>query len=155
MQLMTYMEGALGSGGRPAGVYYFRINSDDTKSAMEELLSDEVSEKVLADIEKEYRLDGVTVNDGSVIRAIDKDLDEKGESMVVNLKKKKDGGLSGSLISPEDMEEFRRTFRKNLLSISERMFSGDIKAERKKRGSDYDSCAYCPYEAVCLKNVRN
>ena len=155
MQLMTYLEGALGSGGRPAGVYYFRVNTDDTKVSMEDLLAEEVSAKVISDIEKEYRLDGVTVADGSVIRAIDRDFDEKKESSVVGLKLKKDGGLSGSFISPEDMEEFRRTFRKNLQSVSERIFSGDIKAEQKKRGGDYDSCAYCQYMSICLKNVRN
>ena len=155
MQLMTYLEGALESGGKPAGVYYFRVNTDDTKGSMEDLISGDVSEKVLSTIEKEYRLDGVTVADESVIRAIDKDFEEKKESSVVGLKQKKDGGLSGSFISPEDMEEFRKTFRNNLQSVSERLFSGDIKAEQKKRGSDYDSCKYCDYASVCLKNVRS
>ncbi|MBR5730611.1 MAG: PD-(D/E)XK nuclease family protein, partial [Firmicutes bacterium] len=62
MQLMTYLEGASGGGGSPAGVYYFRINADDLEASMEDLLSDELSEKVVKSIEKEYRLDGITVS---------------------------------------------------------------------------------------------
>ena len=154
MQLMTYLEGALGSGGRPAGVYYFRINADDVAASVEDLLSDDISEKVLNAIEKEYRLDGVTVAEGQVIRSIDKGFDETGESTVVNLKRHANGNLGGSFISPEDMEEFRAQFRRNLLSVSERLFSGDIKAQQKKRGNDYDSCAYCDYASICLKSIR-
>ena len=52
------------------------------------------------------------------------------------------------------MEEFRRQFRENMLSVSERLFSGEIKAQRKKRGNDYDSCTFCSFESVCLKNIR-
>ena len=154
MQLMTYLEGALGSGGKPAGVYYFRINADDVAGSVEDLLSEDVSEKVLKTIEKEYRLDGITVSDGSVIRNIDKDFDETGDSLVVNLRRYANGNLGGSFISPEDMEEFRGQFRRNLHSISERLFSGDIKAQQKKRGNEYDSCKYCDYASVCLKNIR-
>ena len=154
MQLMTYLEGASGGGGSPAGVYYFRINADDFQASMEDLLSDEMSEKLVRNIEKEYRLDGITVSDGSIIRSIDRDFDATGDSLVIKLSRKKDGGLSGSFISPEDMEEFRAQFRKNLLSVSERLFSGEIKAEQKKRGSDYDSCKYCNFTSVCLKNIR-
>ena len=154
MQLMTYLEGALGNGGRPAGVYYFRINADDLKGSVEDLLSKDVSEEVLSDIEKNYRLDGITVSDGDVIRGIDKDFDEKKESSVIKLKLKKDGNLDGSFISSADMEEFRRQFRENMLSVSERLFSGEIKAQRKKRGNDYDSCTFCSFESVCLKNIR-
>ena len=154
MQLMTYLEGALGSGGKPAGVYYFRINADDVAGSVEDLISDDVSEKVLKAIEKEYRLDGITVAEGTVIRNIDKDFEETGESSVVNLKRYANGNLSGSFIGPEDMEEFRGQFRRSLLSVSERLFSGEIKAQQKKRGNDFDSCRYCDYASVCLKNVR-
>ena len=89
-----------------------------------------------------------------MIRNIDKDFDETGESSVVNLKRYANGNLSGSFIGPEDMEEFRGQFRRSLLSVSERLFSGEIKAQQKKRGNDYDSCRYCDYASVCLKNIR-
>ena len=154
MQLMTYLEGALGSGGRPAGVYYFRINAGDQNVSMEEMLSGSVSEEVLRGIERVYRLDGITVSEGDVIRAIDKDFDEKRKSAVVDLELKANGALDGSFITPEEMEEFRRKFRENVLTVSERLFSGEIKAQRKKRGNDYDSCTFCSFESVCLKNIR-
>ena len=53
-----------------------------------------------------------------------------------------------------ECEEFRGQFRRSLLSVSERLFSGEIKAQQKKRGNDYDSCRYCDYASVCLKNIR-
>ena len=47
LQLMTYLEGAIGDGAsKPAGIYYFRISSDDISAAVEDISSEALSEKL-------------------------------------------------------------------------------------------------------------
>ena len=154
LQLMTYMEGALGNGkDQPAGVYYFKIGSGETESSIEDMLAGTLSDDVISGINKKYMLDGITVNDSLVLEDIDKGLSEPGASQIINVTKKADDSYTGSLISPKEMEEFRQNFRRNLQSICERLFSGEIKAEQKKHGTLYDSCRYCPYKSVCLESL--
>ncbi len=155
LQLMTYLEGAIGdSENKPAGVYYFRISADDTESAVEDIESEGLSEKVLEEISKKYRLDGLTVDEAGVLCGLDEALLSTGKSDVVSIKKnKKDGTLSGSLISAGDMEAFRAKFRKALASCAESLCMGEIRPTQKKVGKVFDSCKYCEYSCICLKDT--
>ena len=151
LQLMTYLEGALGdTDNKPAGVYYFRISADDAESAVEDIDSGILSEKVMEEISKKYRLDGLTVEDDSVLCGLDEALLSTGKSDVLGIKRKKDGTLSGSLISAEDMEAFRVKFRQALESGAERLCLGEIRPDPKKVGKIYDSCKYCEFSSICL-----
>ena len=73
-----------------------------------------------------------------------------GKSDVLGIKRKKDGTLSGSLISAEDMEAFRVKFRQALESGAERLCLGEIRPDPKKVGKIYDSCKYCEFSSICL-----
>ena len=151
LQLMTYLEGAIGSSGsRPAGVYYFRISSSDVESAASDIASEELSGEILAKIQSLYRLDGLTVNESAVLSGLDGNLITEGRSEVVNIKKNKDGDYVGSLISAEGMEEFRKKFRENLTEAAGRLAQGDISATRRTFGKVFDSCEYCGYSGICL-----
>ena len=153
VQLMTYLEGALGAGGEPAGVYYFRINSDDAPGTVADLAADTISEELTAEINSMYLLDGITVDDSLVINDIDKDLKLKGSSTVIKADVRKDGSLKGSFISASDMEKLREGFRTAMTSMAEDLLSGTITPEQKKVGSIYDSCRYCEFSSICLKEL--
>ena len=153
LQLMTYLEGAVGeSGDKPAGVYYFRISSDDVEAAASDIAAKELSEAVLDKIRSLYRLDGLTVSDDAVLSGLDRGIFAEGKSDVVNVKIK-DGKKSGSIISAEEMEEFRGQFKERLLSAAERLAQGDITATRKTIKNVFDSCKYCGYSGICLRSV--
>ena len=154
LQLMTYLEGAIGdSENKPAGVYYFRISADAAESAVEDLEAEDLSEKVLEEISKKYRLDGLTVEDESVLCGLDEAFLSTGRSDVTGIRKTKDGTPSGSLILPGEMEAFRAKFRQTLISCAERLCSGEIEPKPQKVGTVYDSCRFCDYSSICLKDT--
>ena len=154
LQLMTYLEGAIGgSGNRPAGVYYFRISSDDVEAALEDIASEGLSDDLVSKINKQYMLSGMTVNDESVLCDLDEALLSTGKSDVIDVKRTK-GELKGTLISPEEMEEFRGKFRAMLTSAAESLAMGEISAEGRKYGNVFDACKYCDYSGICLKDAK-
>ena len=155
LQFMTYLEGALGdTENSPAGVYYFRISADDAESAVEDIAAEDLSDKVLEEINKKYRLDGLTVENDSVLCGLDEALLQTGKSDVIGgIKRKKDGTLSGELISPEEMDEFRAHFRQTLAACAEKISAGEIAPAPKAVGNIYDSCRYCEYSSICLKDM--
>ena len=154
LQLMTYLEGAIGSSkDKPAGVYYFRISADDIEAAVEDLSAETISDDILAKIDKKYTLNGITVNDDTVLSDIDETLLPTGKTKVIEVSRGKDG-LKGSLISPEDMDSFRKSFRAMLTSAAESLAMGEITASGRKFGTVFDACRYCSYSGICLKDVR-
>lgn len=154
LQLMTYLEGAIGdSDDKPAGVYYFRISSSDVEAAASDITAEQLSDEVLDKIRSLYRLDGLTVNDNAVLSGLDEGLVTEGRSEVVNVRRNKDGAFTGSLISAEEMDEFRKQFRENLMSAATRLAEGDISATRRTLGNAFDSCKYCGYSGICLKDT--
>ncbi len=154
LQLMTYLEGAIGgSGNRPAGIYYFRISSDDVEAALEDIASEGLSDDLVSKINKQYMLSGMTVNDESVLCDLDEELLSTGKSDVIDVKRTK-GELKGTLISPEEMEEFRGKFRAMLTSAAESLAMGEISAEGRKYGNVFDACKYCDYSGICLKDAK-
>ena len=154
VQLMTYLEGALGEGGDPAGVYYFRINADDAQGSIGDLLADRISDELAAEINSRYLLDGITVEDSLVLNDLDKDLRLKGSSTVIKAEVKNDGSFkSGSIIPAEEMEKLRESFRTAMVSMAEDLLSGTITPEQKTVGNIYDSCRYCSLSSVCLKDL--
>ncbi len=154
VQLMTYLEGALGEGGDPAGVYYFRINADDAQGSIGDLLADRISDELAAEINSRYLLDGITVEDSLVLNDLDKDLRLKGSSTVIKAEVKNDGSFKGgSVISAEEMEKLRESFRTAMVSMAEDLLSGTITPEQKTVGNIYDSCKYCSLSSVCLKDL--
>ncbi len=154
LQLMTYLEGAIGDGAsKPAGIYYFRISSDDISAAVEDISSEALSEKLTEAINKKYKLDGLTVQDEHVLCGIDKELLQTGKSTVLDVSRDSKGELKGKLISPEDMEAFRKNFRSMLTSAAESIAMGRIDADPKKVGNIFDSCKYCAYSGICLKDT--
>ena len=93
------------------------------------------------------------MQDEHVLCGIDKELLQTGKSTVLDVSKDSKGELKGKLISPEDMEAFRKNFRSMLTSAAESIAMGRIDADPKKVGNIFDSCKYCAYSGICLKDT--
>ena len=154
LQLMIYLEGAMGGrDSKPAGIYYFRIGADEVEAALADMDSDSLSDEILEKISSRYRLDGLTVNDEAVLRGLDGGLVADGRSGVVNVKRNKDGAFTGAVISAEEMDDLRKQFKAGLKSAAESLAMGDISAVRKTVGTVFDSCRYCSYSGICLRDM--
>jgi hypothetical protein len=51
------------------------------------------------------------------------------------------------------MEAFRIKFRQALASCAESLRMGEIRPTQKKVGKVFDSCKYCEYSCICLKDT--
>ena len=154
LQLMTYLEAALGgTENEAAGVYYFRIPEDVNEGVISDVAAEGISEELAAKIAKAYRMDGVSVSDDLALNDLDRQQPSQADSIVTNVKLKKDNSLMGRFITSEDMAEFREQFRQTLKDTAERLCLGDVSADPKKVADKYDACKYCEYGAACLKAV--
>ncbi|MDO5331523.1 MAG: PD-(D/E)XK nuclease family protein, partial [Bacillota bacterium] len=64
LQLMVYLESALKNykDGSTGGIYYFHIKDASAAANLEDFPKEEIAKEVLSKIEKEYKLDGMDVD---------------------------------------------------------------------------------------------
>ncbi len=63
LQLMVYLEGALGNlpKGTPGGIYYFNIKDPSVETGIDEISAEELTDELAEKIDKEYKLSGMDV----------------------------------------------------------------------------------------------
>ena len=157
LQLMLYMNAAEGvSQGDSAGVFYFKI--DDTSSNSD----DGKAEKIPAEerIAKSCRLEGVLVDDRSVLKAMDGSLAPGETSTVIPVKIKKDGGLvkynPSELLPKEEFDRLKEIALEQAERICREIQEGRIDVEPKVEKSSKSgnrnatSCDYCSYKGICM-----
>lgn len=146
LQLMIYLKGAMGGleGSEPAGVFYFRVgeNSVDVTSVDEE----DVDGTVMEDLLNKGRMDGIFVEDETVINGIDGSFQNK--SYVVDLRTGKDGLKSRRMLTAEEFDELIRQTDGNLERAGRSVMSGEVPVKPMK-GSRSDACTYCSYRSIC------
>jgi ATP-dependent helicase/nuclease subunit B len=184
LQLMLYLKAAMGAAGaggaapdtgadapasadqavisgadgglKPAGVFYFLINEPFVKiegagNASEE----ELEAKVAEAITKEYKMNGVIVNDPEVIRSIAGEFN--GYSQIVQLRNSKSGGISGtgkdSLMNEADFDAFQSEVDAKIREICSDLASGKQQAHPMKTKST-SACAYCNFRGICRFDVK-
>ncbi len=157
LQLMLYLKAAMEKDKKPAGVFYFHIK--EPKVNMTGKISEDavmgqaaLDEAALKDaIAKDFKLNGVIVNDPEVIRNIAGDF--KGYSPIVQLFNGKEGVKSGSkgeerLLSEEAFEELKNTVSGVVAENVVKLLKGnaDIHPMKTKNTS---ACNYCQYKGIC------
>ena len=163
LQLMLYLQAAQDEIRKPGGVFYFLISEPEMNLAGSKSQEDENEDERLKEIEKDlmktYRMDGIMVDDDSVIKGIAGDLfDESGEpissatSNVVKLKRKKDGGLDTNsrkrLLTEEEFGELQNTVDMITTKICKDISSGKIDLRPMKSGKK-TPCDFCGYKSIC------
>ena len=146
LQLMLYLEAALEQERRPAGVFYFKINEPMIDMSGKAVDPDEVSDKV----QKSYKLNGVIVDDPSVIHNVAGDF--SGISDIVPIRINKDGVVSGTgkdnLLSDEEFAKLREVVGEKVGELCGSLADGSIEIHPMKT-HDTSACAYCQYKGVC------
>ncbi|MBQ9248089.1 MAG: PD-(D/E)XK nuclease family protein [Ruminococcus sp.] len=104
--------------------------------------------KIRSEIMKKYAMKGVVLADADVISHMEHDA--KGVYIPAKLK---DGTVSATPGSIATLEELGAIFRRIdvlMTRMAESLYDGDVAAYPLK-GKKYDGCAYCAYQAVCLR----
>ena len=160
LQLMIYMKAAVDAyHGRlePAGVFYFKIRDIDMDADNTSMPADKAGrEKKLAD---SYRLEGILLNDDSLISSMDSEID--GSSQVIPVKiSKKEGeyvpAAGGCLMTKEEFGELYEQVDMQVKRICTELCAGniEIKPKRESRkdmeGNYRTACRYCRYRSICM-----
>ncbi len=172
LQLMIYLDAAMkgAEAGRlsgffdegqpapePAGVFHFKVKELDTDADAKPAAA---AEGTLAQrLEDAYRLEGIVLNDGRLIAAMDDEIE--GSSGVVPVKvRKRDGALmpsaGGHLMTKEEFTELSEEVNRQVQRICGEICDGviDIRPKREKKkdmeGNYRTACRYCDYRSICM-----
>lgn len=141
LQLMVYMKAVSESDKslKPAGVFYFNIPEPHVST--NGLTEDEIKAEVKKEMTKNYRMDGMVINDESVLRSI------KGEKTA--------GIMGNAAIEEEDFSAMESTVTDIVESLCEDMISGSVRAKPKvskqkdSNSKEITACTYCQYRGIC------
>lgn len=154
LQLMLYLKAAQAQVRRPAGVFYFLITDveEDVTGMDPEKISAEISKKK----KKNFRLDGIMVNDVSVLQEIAGDFQE--ESDVVKVGKKKDGSLTArsasTLLEEGEFQSLQEDIDQVVDALCQDLITGRIDIRPKKSRDGETHCKWCPYKGICRFDTR-
>ncbi|MBO5994190.1 MAG: PD-(D/E)XK nuclease family protein, partial [Firmicutes bacterium] len=154
LQLMLYLKAAMEDTKKPAGVFYFKIQEpaiNMTGKVSEDMDPKELDDELKAAITKEFKLNGVMVNDPDVIRNIAGEFD--GYSDIVQLRNGKDGITSGTrgeerLLSDEDFMKLKDKVSEVVAGKVAELMRGRIDIHPMKT-SERSACTFCQYKGIC------
>lgn len=154
LQLMLYLKAAkegLQANKRdvkPAGVFYFEIA--DTMINVDGFTVEDLQEKLETQLRKQFRLDGITVNEPEIIENIAGEF--SGYSEVLPIRKNKDGLVSGTsenkLLTAEEFQVFSEAMDEVIAGLCETLAKGEIHIQPMKN-KDETACKYCDYKSIC------
>ncbi len=127
----------------PAGILYM---PSTPLSKTGDYHSDDQSDSVLKDQQTAFRMNGLLINDASVLAAM-----ESGGAGLFIPAKLKNGQVQDTNKNLADLESYGHIFSyidKKLLHMAQSLYQGKIERLPVK-GSDTDGCAYCDYRTVC------
>ncbi len=146
LQLMLYLEASLERRRKPAGVFYFKISEpmiDTTGASPDE---EEIADK----IQKSFKLNGVIVDNPTVIRSVAGDF--SGISDVAPIRINKEGLVSGTgegnLLTEDEFDELRKEVGKKVTEICSSLADGGIEIHPMKTDKT-SACAFCEYKGIC------
>jgi len=147
LQMLLYLfaledggEAVLGDSPIPAGVQYFPARAPLMPA--DGVLSDEEAAEAR---EKVFKRRGLLLSDEQVLLAMEPA--EKPKRM--DYTRKKDGTISGTLASREQLRLLRRYVFRLLGNMVDDIASGNVDPNPYTRGMSHNACAFCPYGAVC------
>lgn len=148
LQLMLYLQAAMDPVRKPAGVFYFEIAEPQIDATA--LTADQYAETVKAEMMKSFKLDGVVLNEASVIEGIAGEF--TGYSEVLPVKKTKDGTYAGTteskLLDEEAFCKLQDAVKETIQDLCQELAEGTIDITPKKV-KDETACKFCPYKGIC------
>lgn len=145
LQLMLYLAAA--GERKPAGVFYFLVGEPSINMTGKD--QNELADKIGDAVKKEFKLNGVMVNDPETIDSIAGDFEKFSD--ILPLRNGKDGisGTSeGFLMEEEEFVEFQQEFDGKVKELCNNLVRGCIELKPKKSG-EKTPCDYCGYKGIC------
>ncbi|MBN2558500.1 MAG: PD-(D/E)XK nuclease family protein, partial [Clostridia bacterium] len=129
------------SGTIPAGMYYFTAEKPIVKVAYGTGL-DEIYMNIL----NEAKLEGYTLGETDIIKAMDSDFDVQSKNIPVRIKS--DGSLSSKVMSSRQIETMIERVGEIIVENAKKIFAGHYKAEPVNIKS-YRACNFCEFKSIC------
>lgn len=157
LQMITYLNVALrnaeklvkNADAKAAGAFYLHVQNPvltGVTSKDEEVLADEML--------KEFRLDGLLVDDESMVTQLDRSLEPGESSLVYPYKQLKSEALrSTNYYSNEELDWLLKDNENKFKEAGEAIFSGSTKLNPAYKDQQRVACTYCPYRSVCQFDV--
>lgn len=156
MQLLVYLKACLGRPEYfkattlyPGGAFYFKIDDPFIDNATK--VKDYVEENLLDAL----KMDGICLEEKTVLNGLDVSLMELGKSDVVKVKFKTSGDLTkdSMAVSLEAFNALMLWVEEMIREIGESILDGDMSISPCKIGG-FTSCQYCDYSAICQFDVK-
>jgi ATP-dependent helicase/nuclease subunit B len=152
LQMLTYLDIIIthspliaGKKADPAGVLYFHVH-DPIINASRMLSLDEIEEEII----KQFKMNGLLLEDENVIRMMDRTLDSGSSSQIISAGFKKDGSMTkaSKVASRDDFDQLRHFVRQKYIETGNEIVSGvvDIAPFKLK---DRLPCTFCSFKSIC------
>ncbi len=151
VQLMVYLNAALEMEQKlhpdrqviPAGIFYTQMQDPV-------LDREEDPQRAMETLQKKMRPTGLVNGDGPILKLLDRNLEEAGDSLVIPVSMKKDGTpkASSSLVTSEEFAALSSYVTKLLGTMGGAILDGAI-AARPYADKNGSACDYCIYADVC------
>ena len=151
IQLITYLDAVTQKEDNiiPGGILYFKIDNPIIKAD-----KDISQEQINAKIVEAMRLEGLFLNDKTLISYMDNNIDKS--SKLVNIKLNKEGMASNkNAVSLEEFKNLQNEAKNVIKEISSKIFSGNISVNPYWKDKDRYGCKYCAYNSVCKFNSKD
>ena len=147
LQLMIYLKGAMGGivDSKPAGVFYFHI--DEADFDVSKIVPEQIESSVSENIKKSGIMDGIFLENSTVISGLDGNFENK--SYIVKLGRKKDGSLKSSrMLNHDEFNKLIEITDANLHRAASGIMEGFIDIKPLK-GKSSDACRFCSGRSIC------
>lgn len=150
LQLMLYMKAARREDSLPAGVFYFHIQDPRIKADGIKKSGSDLTDAIAAEIRKQFKLNGIMVNDPDTVKEIDGAFQNSSE--IAPVKINKDGCFKGqpadSLVTDEGFQKLAEAVDEKVADICSTMVHGGIDIHPMKV-KDSSLCEFCGYKSIC------
>ncbi len=150
MQLMIYMDAILENSKYfkadklyPCGVFYFKVDDPVVEG---EFSKDTLQNEII----KKLKLEGLALDDISVLKKLDSDLEEGGKSDIIPVSLKSDGVFTkaSNVLSHDEFVALLDYVKNKISSIGEDILAGKI--DISPIDTNYrKACDYCEYSGIC------
>ncbi len=157
LQLMLYLRAAMGANFyeqngenpyKPAGIFYFEIA--EPMIDVTDIVEEDYTDKVKSERKKSFKLDGVVLDDQSIIESIAGEF--AGYSDILPVRKTKDGLYAGTterkLLKEEEFSELLDAVNSKVKELCSELSDGSIEIKPKKV-KDETACKFCLYKSIC------
>lgn len=166
LQLMLYLRAAMGGGSyaedrenpfkpadrenpfKPAGVFYFEIA--EPQIDVTDFPDNDYTEKVKTERKKSFKLDGVVLDNQSIIENIAGEF--SGYSDILPVRKTKEGTFAGTterkMLREEEFSELLDAVNHKVEELCSELIAGTIEVKPKKVKEE-TACKFCLYKSIC------